>query len=222
MGLYTSFTGDNSDLIKEVAAFYLRPGMRVADVTWGKGVFWKKVDLTQYDFHPSDIKTHENKYDFRQLPYETESFDAVILDPPYAHNPGRMIINDSYQNAETTKGMYHDDITDLYADGMKEARRILKKEALLWVKCKDEVESSYQRWSHIEILLIALKLGFFGKDLFVFTQLQKPAIQHKNQQHARKNHSYLWVFKKPTERENKDLNKFNLRLNDLFKFNTEL
>src|SRR5271170_3410605 len=112
MGLYTSYTGDNGDLIREVADFYLRPGMKVADVTWGRGVFWRKVDLTLYDFHASDIRTHENKYDFRFLPYESNSFDAVILDPPYAHDPGRMIVNDKYQNAETTKGMNHADIIE--------------------------------------------------------------------------------------------------------------
>jgi DNA modification methylase len=210
MGLYTSYTGDNSDLIKEVADFYLRPGMKVADVTWGRGVFWKKVDLTQYDFHPSDIRTHENKYDFKSLPYESNSFDAVILDPPYAHDPGRMIVNDKYQNAETTKGMNHADIINLYRDGMQEASRILKVEGQLWVKCKDEIDSSYQRWSHVEIFLIALQLGFFGKDLFLYTQAQRPTIQQKVQKHARKNHSYLWVFRKPNAREERALNTYEL------------
>jgi DNA modification methylase len=210
MGLYTSYTGDNGDLIREVADFYLRPGMRVADVTWGRGVFWRKVDLTQYDFHPSDIRTHENKFDFRSLPYGADSFDAVVLDPPYAHDPGRLAVNDKYQNSQTTKGMNHSDIIQLYRGGMQEGFRILKTDGQLWVKCKDEIDSHYQRWSHVEIFLMALQLGFFGKDLFIFTQTQKPMIQQKIQQHARKNHSYLWVFKKPNKSQEKALTTYQL------------
>jgi ubiquinone/menaquinone biosynthesis C-methylase UbiE len=125
----------------------------------------------------------------------------VAFDPPYVHNPGTMIINDSYQNAETTKGLYHNDITKLYQDGMKEAYRILKPNGIMLVKCKDEVESSVQRWSHIEFLLVASKMGMYAKDLFVVTQKNLPAIQHKKQVHARKNHSYLWVFVKMEEKD---------------------
>lgn len=65
----------------------------------------------------------------------------------------------------------------------------------------DEIESSIQRWSHIELYEIALRLKFYAKDLFVLTQKSRPCIQHKKQQHARKNHSYLWVFKKPGKQE---------------------
>jgi hypothetical protein len=121
-----------------------------------------------------------------------------------------MIINANYKNSETTKGFYHKDIINLYHDGMLEAKRILKNpNGLLWVKCKDEIESSYQRWSHIEIYKIALELGFYGKDFFVLTQNIKPVIQHK-QQHSRKNQSYLWIFKLPNEREKKELKRFSI------------
>jgi hypothetical protein len=99
--------------------------------------------------------------------------------------------------------MYHDDILDLYTSGMSEAWRVLKWGGYLWVKCKDELESSTQRWSHIELFLIAVELGFYAKDLFILTQTQNPIIQHKAQQHSRKNHSYLWVFEKLSGEKNK-------------------
>jgi methylase of polypeptide subunit release factors len=144
----------------------------------------------------------ESKYDFRNFPYGDAEFDTVVFDPPYVHNPGRLIVDANYRNAETTRGMYHDDILKLYVDGMKEACRVLKTGGYLWVKCKDEVEASVQRWSHIELFLVAAKLGFYAKDCFILTQVQKPLIQFKKQQHARKNHSYLWVFEKasPTDK----------------------
>ncbi len=98
----------------------------------------------------------------------------------------------------------------LYLEGMREMKRVLKPEGLLWVKCQDEIESSYQRWSHLEIYEMAKHLGFFGKDLFVLKQARYPKIQHEKQHHARKCHSYLWVFKLPSEREKKQLAKFGI------------
>jgi hypothetical protein len=196
--VYTSTKSNNDELIKNAAIIYLKDGQKIADVTWGKGVFWKKIDLNKYDFHKSDlITTPETQYDFRHLPYKDNDFDHVVFDPPYVHNPGRLIVDANYQNAATTKGMYHKDIINLYREGMIEANRILKSDGKLWVKCKDEVESSKQMMSHIEIYDIACKeLKMIVEDLFVLTQLQDPIVQHKEQKHARKNHSYLWIFSK--------------------------
>lgn len=210
MGVYTCIQGKNDVLIKSVCELYAPKGSKIADVTWGKGAFWKKINLDDYEFYASDLKADDRvkesdftKYpnnmafntDFRKLEYESESFDIVVLDPPYVHNPGKMFVDSTYNNAETTKGFYHKDIMKLYEDGMIEAKRILKEEGLLWVKCQDQIESSKQCWSHIEVYDAAKKLGFYPKDMFVLHQDGKPHIQHK-QQHARRNHSYLWIFKK--------------------------
>jgi DNA modification methylase len=179
-----------------VARLYLRDGDRIADVSYGKGVFWRKVDLCKYDFHPSDICTcPDAPHDFRDLPYEDASFDVVVLDPPYSPDPGRgMITNSSYRNFETTGHLNHDGIVRLYQEGMREAKRVLRPEGLLWVKCQDEIESGKQRMTHIEIHDHALQLGMTVEDLFVMVRPSPPPVQHR-QKHARKNHSYLIVFR---------------------------
>jgi DNA modification methylase len=93
--------------------------------------------------------------------------------------------------------MSHDKIIEeLYGGGLKEARRVLKSGGLAWVKCGDEVVAGKQRWSHVEILEIAEDLGFEAVDLFILHRDAEPVLQRKRQLHARKNHSYLWVFKK--------------------------
>lgn len=207
----SSEVGDNSDLIAHVAEIHLRQGDKVADVTYGKGVFWRKVDLTKYITRFSDLVTGPQLFDFRHLPYEDSTFDCVVLDPPYAHDPGELIMEANYKNAETTKGMCHNEILAFYLAGMKEGRRVLKVGGHLWVKCKDEVESSYQRWSHIEIYEKALELGFFAEDMFVLTQKNEAILQHEDQQHARKNHSYLWVFKKANPAETRKLRHMKIR-----------
>ena len=115
--VYTAYTcTNNGQLIEHVLRLYMpealsenAPKFRVADVTWGKGTFWGTVDTNRFDFHRSDILTvPEAPYDFRHLPYEDNSFDLLVLDPPYAHNPGQMIVNANYMNSETTRGNLFD------------------------------------------------------------------------------------------------------------------
>lgn len=196
--MFTCVQGGNADLIAEVSRIYMRDGDRVADPTFGKGVFWRNVDVGRIDLHPSDIVTCEDaRHDFRDLPYDDGSFDHVVFDPPYMHSPGKPLVDGNYQNKATTRGMYHRDIIQLYREGMVEAHRILRPTGLMWVKCQDEIESSKQCMSHIEIHDIAVdELGMVVEDLFVLMQRGKPIVQHKVQKHARKNHSYLWIFRK--------------------------
>jgi DNA modification methylase len=201
----TSIQGkDNSVLISEVAKLYFEIDAKIADVTYGKGVFWKWLTTnilnSPLEFMFSDINgdgTIIKKYDFRKLPYDSNYFDIVVFDPPYMHT-GKGVkksIDECYNNS-ISEIKNHKDVTQLYEDGMKEAYRILKPNGLLWVKCKDEIESGKQNWSHIEILNIGETLKFYAKDLFVFTQISTPAMRERYQLHARKNHSYLWIFQK--------------------------
>lgn len=194
---YTIVEGTNADLFKKVSDLYIKPGQKIADVTYGKGVFWKKIDTEKIDLLKSDLITIKPNVDFRDIPYNDNSLDGVVFDPPYMHTPGKPMVDDNYQNSTTSGKMYHDDIIfEFYYKGMKEAYRSLKEDGFLFVKCQDEIESGFQRWSHIEIYNIAVKLGCYGKDLFILKPNSLPVIQHKIQKHARKSHSYLWVFQK--------------------------
>ena len=194
--VYSAYVCNNDELIAQVARLYLTDGDRIADVSYGKGVFWRKVDLSRFDFHPSDICTCPDAlYDFRSLPYQDRSFDVVVLDPPYSHDPGRgMITNSSYRNFETTGSLDHEGIVRLYAEGMREANRILRPGAILLVKVQDEIQSGKQRMTHIEIHDHAIALGMIVEDLFVMVRPAPPPVQHR-QKHSRKRHSYLWVFR---------------------------
>jgi len=60
----------------------------------------------------------------------------------------------------------------------------------------DEVEASKMKMSHIETHAIAVELGFSVQDFFILIAKVNPHIHYKNQQHAFKNWSALWVFKK--------------------------
>jgi hypothetical protein len=191
--------------MQRIAALYFKPGMVIADVTFGRGVFWKRIDLGKYTFLPTDL-TPSNpsvaKQDFRDLPYGGCSIDVLVLDPPYMHGGStvKRSIAKCYRN-DSTKDASHKGVIALYTHGLREAYRVLAHNGLVLVKCQDEIESGKQRWSHIEILHEAEALGFEAVDLFVLVQATVPARRLPYQHHARKNHSYLLVLKKPLARK---------------------
>ena len=121
----------------------------------------------------------------------------MVFDPPYAHGGYTMKSGPCYQLASTAGGFSHRDIMEGYVRGMTEAARILKPAGTLWVKCADEIERSLQRRGHIEVFQIAKGLGLVDEDFFVLMQEGPPVTNGKRQQHARKNCSFPWVFRKP-------------------------
>jgi len=188
MMILTGKTGTNADLLPDVMKMYSKDGDIVADVTYGKGVFWRNVDLSKYDFKPTDLM---DGVDFSDLPYDDDSIDVLVLDPPYMHGGSTVkeSINKCYRNQNTS----HESVVRLYARGILEAARVLKKKGRILVKCQDEIESGHQRMSHVEIIQLLELLGFRLLDLFTLVQATKPAMRERYQKTARKNHSYMLV-----------------------------
>jgi len=211
--IFTAYVGTSEELFPLILDLHVPPGSVVADVTYGKGIFWKNVPKDKYVLLATDIK---GGVDCRALPYENDSIDCVVLDPPYmeglfrrskAHMAGSgtyAAFRSTYSNGEpTVRGpKYHDAVLDLYFKAGKEAYRVLRKYGILIVKCQDEVSANIQHLTHVEIIVHYQGLGFYAKDLFVLVRPNKPAVSRiKKQEHARKNHSYFLVFVK-TDGEN--------------------
>lgn len=202
--VFSAFTGTNDEVFPNVLKLYVPRGSKIADVTFGQGVFWKKVEKGAYKVRPSDIKLG---IDCRALPYENASFDCVVFDPPYMHTPGGTA-HQNHQNfelyyvnngASTSEKKYHEAVLDLYFRGAREAHRVLRAGGVLIAKCQDEVCANKQRLTHVEIINELSDIGFVVEDLFVLVRRNKPGVSRiLKQVHARKNHSYFLVFRKPT------------------------
>ena len=186
--ILTARTGNNADLIPDILKMYVDEGSSVADVTYGKGVFWRNVEKGKYKLLPSDLM---DGVDFGDLPYESGSIDALILDPPYMHGGAtiKKSINDCYRNQNTS----HESVCRLYAKGILEASRVLRKGGRIIVKTQDEIESGRQRHTHVELIQILEIFGFRVLDTFVLVQESIPAMRESYQKTARKNHSYALV-----------------------------
>jgi hypothetical protein len=199
----------NAEVFEKILSLHVPRGAKIADITWGQGVFWKKVPPDTYEVIGSDIK---DGTDCRKLPYPNESFDCVVFDPPYmegffrrssGHLGGsgtHSAFRKAYSNGLATEEggpKWHAAVVDLYVTGGKESARILKKNGLFIVKCQDEVSANRQWLTHVEIINAYSHIGFYARDLFVVVRPNQPGISRLIKQvHARKNHSYFIVFQK--------------------------
>lgn len=206
--ILSAHVAGNAEVFQQILDLHVAPGSTVADVTFGKGVFWKDVPKDRYVLHASDIQTG---MDCRKLTYKDASHDCVVLDPPYMEGLFRRTggqlagagnyaaFREHYSNGKATNGgpKYHAAVLDLYFRAAKEAHRALRDGGILIVKCQDEVSANQQRLTHIEITNELDRIGFYAKDLFVVVRRNKPAVSRiLHQEHARKNHSYFMVFVK--------------------------
>lgn len=202
----------NADVFPEILKLHVPDKSTVADVTWGKGVFWRNVPNGKYNVLATDLSTG---VDCRKLPYLQESIDCVVLDPPYmegfyrkneAHKAcsgTHAAFKDAYSNGNETNDdienngtkKWHAAVTDMYFKAGKEAYRVLRKNGILIVKCQDEVSAGKQWLTHVEIINEYESNGYYTKDLFIVVRRNSPSISRlKKQVHARKNHSYFLVF----------------------------
>jgi hypothetical protein len=203
--VHSAHTGTNDVLFAQILNLYVAPKSLVADVTYGRGVFWKAVPKDRYRLLATDLATG---VDCRQLPYEDRSVDCVVLDPPYMHTPGGSahVGHQNYENYYKNNGSsnghvlkYHEAVLDLYFKAGKEAWRVLGPNGIFIVKCQDEVCANQQRLTHVELVNEYATLGFVCEDLFVLVRKNKPGVSRVVKQvHARKNHSYFLVFRKET------------------------
>jgi len=202
--------GDNSGIFPSVLDLHVPGGGVVADVTYGRGVFWKFVDLTKYKLLPTDLKTG---VDWRELPHPDFSVDAVVFDPPYMEGLYRKTkeamagagshaaFQEAYSNGDVRCAgkarKYHDAVLEAYLSVIPETKRVLRPNGKFIVKCQDEVSANRQKLTHVELIWAYERHGFYCKDIFVVVRTNAPVVSRlKSQTHSRKSHSYFLVFER--------------------------
>ncbi len=207
----SAFVERNAHIFSKILSLHVPEGSKIADVTYGNGVFWKNIDISKYELLATDIATG---VDCRSLPYKAKSIDVLVLDPPYMEgllrtnkehkagggtfSPFRSYYSNGDERNHELK--WHAAVTDLYFRAGSEGYRVLRDGGVMIVKCQDEVSANRQWLTHVEIINHFEQMGFYTKDLFVVVRQNKVGITRlKRQVHARKNHSYFLVFIKVPE-----------------------
>lgn len=195
--------GDNAALIASIAPIYLTGS--VLDVTYGRGAWWKRYTPEPFAYH--DLAA--DGVDFRALPYENASWDAVCFDPPYLPSrsmetsTGRAIDHRSAYGL--TERRSRAELETLIEEGLAECARVARQ----WVltKCCDYAENPTTfRLGHITTIVAGEALGLRVHDLIVLASKTGPS-NHRIRviRRARRAHSYLVVFRAVRQRGLKDV-----------------
>lgn len=192
--LLSVLEGNNDDVFKKIFEAYVGYGTTCADVTFAKGMFWRKVDKSRIRLIKSDrrrLPGLDKVCDCRQLKHINDnSLDCLVFDPPF------------YTGGKSTKSVFASkyttttvkDLLDTFDKTNEEFARCLKPGGILIVKIQDIVSGGKQNWLHIEVA--NRYRNFYLKDLFVYYFTKNPFIDSRPQQHARKIHAYFMVLVK--------------------------
>ena len=121
-----------------------------------------------------------------------ESFASIVYDLPFVVSQGKTsIIKDRFTYFESTEELFavNDEMLD-------RAYRLLQKRGLLVVKTMDIVYAGKQYWVSDYVLNKAKEKGLELLDKFILVANFKLFSRTHAQHHARKWHSYFFVFRK--------------------------
>lgn len=183
---------DQIDILQDIVTLYCPQGFE-CDPTYSIGNFYKShIPQPRYKFDvkpqvPGVIQASADK-----LPLENESVNSINFDPPFLVKTGQgSIIKNRFGEFASIPELWQ-----FYDNSLKEFARVLKASGVLVFKCQDTVLSGKNWMSHCEVYSQAIKNGFACLDLFILLAKQRVLGKHQTQVHARKYHSYFWVFQK--------------------------
>jgi hypothetical protein len=172
------------------------------DCTYSKGSFWKDLPGPVYktDLIPANDTVVEANSE--NLPFEDGSMRTIMYDPPFVvagasyknNKEGSSIIAKRFEGYTNYK-----ELTDNYYNTLKELYRVCQKGGYVVMKCQDTVSGGKNHFTHCLIMNMAMEIGFYPRDMFILhnkVRINSFGTKWTKQEHARKYHSYYWVFEK--------------------------
>lgn len=193
---------NQTEIINDILNLHVESGVIDCDPTYSTGNFYKKNNVPEpklkYDLYPQ-IEGVE-KANSENLPLDDNSIKTIMFDPPFVcskgpslkeKKKGRNVISSRFSSYESVKQLW-----EYYKKSLSEFYRVMDKNGILIFKCQDTVSGGKNYFSHVYVMNEAIKTGFYPKDLFILLAKNRIIGKYKQQQHARKYHSYFWVFQK--------------------------
>lgn len=200
------FTTVPWQFLDEMIAFYCeKPEPDILDPTCNKRRMWgKSVHLASKKFVAMDMNPEVKPdvvSDNTNTPFADNSFDVITYDPPHTGDQGRSKtefagkygIGVLSKNPETGEwgNLFH-----TYRPFLKEAKRILRPEAILLVKLADVTHAAKYQFATAEFYNAAKEFDF---ELLGYHILPRNGVildtKWKKAYHPRQNHCTWSVFK---------------------------
>jgi hypothetical protein len=189
----------DGELIEAMLTFYATiPPEPILDATYNAGRFWRgstrRVVSMDIDPQHKPMIVGDNRL---MTGVRSKQFGVVVYDPPHVGPQGRDKSVKRFDvdfGATVECGKEHGwTLSYLYPPFLKQAKRVLKPEGLLFAKITDMVNSHKSRWAHCDFMRMAEEAGFTVCDLIVKVRCGPMASNKwKTAHHARKRHCF-WI-----------------------------
>ena len=197
-GVIKSVYNTDTEILRAIQTLYAPDGFGL-DPTFSKGVFYKEISPPKWKFDLNPVVNGVSKADCQNLPLPNSSMVNIVFDPPFMFGAHGQTKNNKMNKRFTM----FDSFTELkcvYQNSLREFWRILKKRGYLFFKCQDYTDSK-TTMTHCLVYNWATEIGFYAQDIFMLIatggRIYNPNLK---QRHARKFHSYWWVFRKNSRR----------------------
>lgn len=192
MELIKSISYDQQEIINNILKLYNKGQPIDFDPCYNLGGFYRDniVNAPRIKSDITPLLPEVLKLDVRNLPY-VNMFNCIIFDPPFIAGGGSNgIMAKRYSSFNSVS-----ELEKFYVSSFSSLQRALKNRGLLIVKCQDFVNGRRNYIMLNCVLNLARDFNFNVLDLFILLSKTRPT-KIKNQQHARKYHSYFIVLKK--------------------------
>lgn len=195
----SSINFDEQEIIRDILYLHADGNYIDCDPCYSVGNFYKDgLRRPKYIFDKFPQTTDTVQATSDNIPLDDKSVNVIMFDPPFViggldHDgiaEGSNIISRRFTNFQSWA-----ELQNMYYKSLVEFYRILKDKGLVIFKCQDVVGGGKQHMTHSWLMMQAVKIGFYPKDLFILLAKNR-LTDGRKQQHARKFHSYFCVFKK--------------------------
>jgi len=202
--LIKSVSYSQDEILRWILRLHVKDERFDADVTYSRGGFYKGLPRPRLCFDVDPQFDYVIPADCRCLPLPDGALNSIVIDPPFLATTGKSLQSGTGNiiNRRFTVCRNEEELAELYRQAIREASRVLAGQGVLIFKCQDKVSSGKQYMMHCSVYEWAVSFGFIPIDLFILlAKARIVANWQRNQKHARKYHSYFWVFRKAKQND---------------------